>query len=122
MNKILALATLALIAGPAAAQDSASNIPGFAVKGEGSWELICHVVARGEEQPAIVLNARRSSYYNPALLHADCGSTSSASSDLAVSIIGAKKCPFKGGSSDACSTSIQKGHPVQFEFSAKSTR
>lgn len=122
MNKTLALAALALLAAPAAAQDSATNVPGFAIKGDGNWELICHVVSRGEDQPAIVVNPRHSSYYNPALLHAECGSTSSASTDLTVVITGAKKCPFKGGSSDACSTSVQKGHPVQFEFNVKSPR
>ncbi len=122
MNKSLALAALALLAAPAAAQDAASSAPGFAVKADGNWELICHVVSRGEDQSAVMLNSRRSSYYNPALQHAECGSTSSASTDLTVVITGAKKCPFKGGSSDACSTSVQKGHPVQFEFNVKSPR
>ncbi|MFX5602971.1 hypothetical protein ABTD90_20705, partial [Acinetobacter baumannii] len=68
MKNSMVLTLLPLLAVPAAAQQATADAPGFSVKGDGSWELICHVVGRGEDQPGIVLSPRRSSYYSAALL------------------------------------------------------
>lgn len=115
------LAVLMLMASPAAAQEKSASTPGFSVKGDGSWEMICHVVRNGEQQ-TLVMNARKGDLFDARLARAECASSRPAQGELTISVVGAAKCPFKDGTEQACSTSVPKGRPVSFAFKANAQR
>lgn len=121
MKFSIALTALALLAPPTNAQDAPAAAPGFSVKADGNWEMICHVLSDGD-QLNVVLNSGRTGYSHPRLVRASCESTGHAKGDIVISIIGAAKCPFKGASEEACTLTAPKGRLIAFEFRTKAPR
>lgn len=117
MTKWLMLLTAGLLAGPvnAAPAPDAAPAPGISANGEGSWEMICHIVADGDQLDRI-LGRDRSSYSNPKMQRASCSYKSPSTAPLVITITGTTACPFKGVSADACTLTVPKGRAGSFEL------
>lgn len=116
MWKVL-LAAGALVS-PAFGADSASVVPGFSGQGAGDWEMICHVLADGD-QSNVILSSSRPRYANKTLKTASCDYHASGKGELVVTITAAAKCPFKGATEDACTTTVPQRRAGSFAFRVK---
>jgi len=112
-----ALAATALLAGGAQAAD----IPSLSAKGDGNWEMLCHVVSNGESK-ATILGPDRPAYSDPRLTRGDCTYHATAKGDLTVSLVGVAACPFAGAAAEACTVTVAKGKRGSFKFRAGPNR
>jgi len=102
------------------AGDAASTI---SARGDGSWEIICHVVRPGGDTATPILSPGRSSYSDRELRRASCDVRNAAKGPLVVTISApAMACPFKSAVADACEQTFAKGRAGSFELKAKSAR
>src|SRR3569623_856710 len=107
-----------LLASPAFAQVGASAVPGFSAQGPGNWEMICHVLADGD-QNSVILSSSRPGYANKALKTASCDYHASGKGDLVLTITGAAKCPLKGATDEACTITVPRQRAGSFSFKVK---
>lgn len=109
--------------GAALASDAKDMVPTISARGDGSWEIICHVLLPGGDQATPILSPGRSSYANREMRGASCDVRNGTKGPLVVTISApAMACPFKGASADACEQSFAKGRAGSFELKTKSTR
>lgn len=109
------------LAGPGAAMAAPDVVPTISASGQGSWEMICHIVADGDQSDRI-LGPDRSSYSSPKLQRASCSYKGASGGPLVITITGAAACPFKGASADACTLSVPRGRAGSFELKVKPAR
>lgn len=121
MKKWTMLLAVGLLAGSASATAAPDAAPGIAVAGTGNWEMICHVVADGDQQD-IILDEGRHAYSHPKLQRASCDYKNSMAGPLEITVVPATACPFKGASADACSLTVPKGRAGAFELRIKGAR
>ena len=119
--KLKVLMVAAVLASPVFALDNTSVVPGFSARGEGNWEVICHVVAAGE-QSDVILDSGRTRYASPKLSKGSCSYHASAKGDLAITITGTAICPFKGGTAEACSITVPKHRRGSFDFKVRKSQ
>jgi hypothetical protein len=112
-----ALAATALLTGTAHAADA----PSLSAKGDGNWEMLCHVVSNGETKPTI-LGPDRPAYADARLTRGECAYHATAKGDLTVSLVGAGACPFAGAAADACTLTVPKGKRGSFKFRVGTAR
>lgn len=114
MKSVTLMGSMALLApvNVAAAPDA---VPTISATGDGAWEMICHVVAGGD-QLVRVLSADRHVYADPKMQRASCEYRNSQRGPLTISISGANTCPFKGASAEACTISVPSGRAGSFEL------
>lgn len=106
MFRLVALALMAVISGPAGAQ---AGVPTISIKAVGGWEMICHVSAGGGEK-VVILNSSRPSLVEPDLRSASCDTESQARGPVVVTVAGsATVCPFKEASGGNCQRTYKSG-------------
>lgn len=109
------------LASPAFSQDSANVTLGFSGQGTGAWEMICHVVIDGAQRD-VILSPSHTRFESPSLRRASCAYHAGAQGDLVVTVNGAATCPFRGADANACTITVQRSRPGQFEFRARNAR
>jgi len=109
------------LAGPSAAMAAPGTAPTISASGQGSWEMICHIVAGGDQSDHI-LGPDRSSYSSPKLQSASCSYKGASGGPLVITITGTTACPFKDASADACTLTVPKGRAGSFELKVKPAR
>ena len=120
MKTLLMIFAATVLAGPVNAADAPVAVSTLSATGEGSWEIICHVVKPGGEQVVRILNAEQSRYSDASLLRASCDVKNANRAPLVISLSApAMKCPFKAGDTDACEQTFAKGRAGSFELRAK---
>lgn len=107
-----------VLVSPAFAADSADVVPGFSAQGAGDWEMICHVLADGD-QSNVIVSPSRPRYANKTLRTVSCDYHAGGKGELVITITGAAKCPFKGATEDACLITVPQRRAGSFEFRAK---
>jgi hypothetical protein len=121
MTKWLMLLAAGLVASPVNAADAASAPPSISASGQGNWEMICHIVANGDQQVR-VLGPDHSIYSDAKMQRASCDYKNTTSAPLVITIAGAPACPFKDASADACSLTVAKGRAGSFDLKVKVAR
>ena len=109
------------LAGPISNAEAQVVTPSISATGQGSWEMLCHIVADGEQSDRF-LGPNRSSYSNPKLQRAECSYKAPQAAPLVITIAGSATCPFKGASADACTLTEIKGRAGKFELKFKAGR
>lgn len=109
--------------GAALAGDASDTVSTISAQGDGSWEIICHVLLPGGDQATPILGPGRSSYANREMRGASCDVRNGTKGPLVVTISApAMACPFKGASADACEQTFTKGRAGSFELKARKAR
>lgn len=91
---------IAAMVSPAAAQPAMNRI---AVKGAGSWELLCHVTGRFGDETIASLTSNRGTLTGSDFSSVSCETSSAGSGPIVVSVSGPTAvCPFKGATDGNC--------------------
>ncbi|MFA6113339.1 MAG: hypothetical protein WC729_05090 [Sphingomonas sp.] len=118
VGMLLVTSTSAALAGDG--KDAMSTV---SARGEGRWEMICHVTRSGGEQIVRILDPERNSYSDPELRRASCDIKNANKAPLVVSISApAMACPFKSAGASACEQTFAKGRAGSFELKAGTAR
>jgi hypothetical protein len=118
MTKWLILLATALVANPVNAADAVSTQPSISAHGQGNWEMICHIVANGDQQVR-VLGPDHNTYADSKMQRASCDYKNTTSAPLVITIAGVSACPFKDASSDSCALTVAKGRAGSFNLKVK---
>jgi hypothetical protein len=121
MRKWMMLLAVGLVANPLNAAEPASTPPSISARGQGNWEMICNIVADGD-QLVRVLGPDRNAYSDPKMQRASCDYKNAAVAPLIIVIAGTAACPFKDASADACALTVPKGRAGSFELKVKIAR
>jgi len=121
MTKWLLLLAAGLVASPVNAADEVGTPPSISAHGQGNWEMICHIVANGD-QLVRVLGPDHSIYSDAKMQRASCDYKNTTSAPLVITIAGAPACPVKDASADACSLTVPKGRAGSFDLKVKVAR
>lgn len=120
--KVWAIAlAVGVLATAAHAAETPNVAPGFSVKGEGRWQMLCHVLADGENQ-TVILESGRTSYSNAKMTRSECDYRAGSAGDLLISVVGVEACPFAGAAPEACTMTAPKGKAGSFKFQSRKAR
>lgn len=123
MMKWVAIIAATGLVGSANAAEPAASVSTISAKGDGGWEIICHVLRPRSEQVDRILNAGRTSFSDTELRKASCSVKNSSKTALVVSIAApTMKCPFKSATPEACEQSFPKSASGSFELVVNANR